>query len=55
MKGMRDTLQQIIKILNEAEAAILVTDLSRQCVLSKSSYYKWKAILGVWRCWGCAI
>ncbi len=46
MKRKRYTEQQIIKILNEAEAGIAVAELSRQHGFSSSAFYKWKAKYG---------
>ena len=46
MKRKRFTENQIIKILNEAEAGLSVNDLCRKHGFSKSSFYKWKAKYG---------
>jgi putative transposase len=46
MKRKRFTEQQIIKILNEAEAGMSVAELSRQNGFSQSAFYKWKAKYG---------
>jgi putative transposase len=46
MKQKRFTENQIIKILNEAEAGIPVTDLCRRHGFSSSTFYKWKAKYG---------
>ena len=46
MKRKRYTEQQIIKILNEADAGIAVAELSRQHGFSSSAFYKWKAKYG---------
>ena len=46
MKRKRYSEQQIIKILNEAEAGIAVAELSRQHGFSLSAFYKWKAKYG---------
>ena len=46
MKRKRYTEQQIIKILNEAEAGIPVAELSRRHGFSQSAFYKWKAKYG---------
>lgn len=46
MKRKRYTEQQIIKILNEAEAGIPVAELSRRYGFSQSAFYKWKAKYG---------
>ena len=43
MKRKRYSEQQIVKILNEAEAGVPVTELSRQHGFSQSAFYKWKA------------
>ena len=46
MKRKRYTEQQIVNILNEAEAGIPVAELSRQHGFSQSAFYKWKAKYG---------
>lgn len=46
MKRSKYTEQQIVKILNEAEAGVSVTELSRQYGFSQSAFYKWKAKYG---------
>lgn len=46
MKRKRYTEQQIVKILNEAEAGVSVAELSRQYGFSQSAFYKWKAKYG---------
>ncbi len=46
MKQKRFTENQIIKILNEAEAGIPVTDLCRMHGFSSSTFYKRKAKYG---------
>jgi len=46
MKRKRYSEQQIVKILNEAEAGVPVTELSRQYGFSQSAFYKWKAKYG---------
>ena len=46
MKRIRFTENQIIKILNEAEAGVPVTDLCRKHGFSSSTFYKWKAKYG---------
>ena len=46
MKRKKYSEQQIIKILNEAEAGVPVTELSRQYGFSQSAFYKWKAKYG---------
>jgi len=46
MKRRRFTENQIIKILNEAEAGVSVSDLCRKHGFSRSTFYKWKAKYG---------
>ena len=46
MKRKTYTEQQIVKILNEAEAGVPVAELSRQYGFSQSAFYKWKAKYG---------
>jgi putative transposase len=46
MKKSKFSESQIVNILKEAEAGVLVEDLSRQHGFSKASYYKWKAKYG---------
>lgn len=46
MKRNRYSEQQIVKILNEAEAGVPVAELSRQYGFSQSAFYKWKAKYG---------
>ena len=46
MKQKRFTENQIIKILNEAEVGVPVTDLCRKHGFSSSTFYKWKAKYG---------
>lgn len=46
MKRKKYSEQQIVKILNEAEAGVPVTELSRQHGFSQSAFYKWKAKYG---------
>ncbi len=46
MKRKKYSEQQIVKILNEAEAGIAVAELSRQYGFSQSAFYKWKAKYG---------
>ena len=43
MKRKRFTETQIVNILKEAEAGIVVEELSRKHGFSKSAFYKWKA------------
>jgi len=46
MKRNKYSEQQIVKILNEAEAGLPVAELSRQYGFSQSAFYKWKAKYG---------
>jgi len=43
MKRKRFTETQIVNILKEAEAGIVIEELSRKHGFSKSAFYKWKA------------
>ena len=46
MKKSKFSESQIVNILKEAEAGVLVEDLSRQHGFSKATFYKWKAKYG---------
>ncbi len=46
MKRKKYSEQQIVKILNEAEAGLPVAELSRQDGISQSAFYKWKGKYG---------
>jgi putative transposase len=46
MKGSRFSETQIISILNEAEAGMLVKDVCRKHGISDATYYKWKSKYG---------
>ena len=43
MKRSKYSESQIVSILKEAEAGVLLEDLIRQHGFSKASFYKWKA------------
>jgi putative transposase len=46
MKGSRFTETQIISILKETEAGLLVKDVCRKHGISDATYYKWKSKYG---------
>jgi putative transposase len=46
MKGKRFREEQIIRILQEAEAGIAVADLCRKHNCSEQSFYRWKSKYG---------
>ena len=46
MKRKQFTEEQIIGILKEAEAGVVVTDLCRRHWMSSATYYAWKAKFG---------
>lgn len=46
MKSSRFTETQIIAILKEADAGILVKDICRQHGISDATYYNWKSKYG---------
>ena len=46
MKQQRHTEEQIIQVLNEAQAGASVDELCRRHGISQATYYKWKQKFG---------
>jgi putative transposase len=46
MKGKRFTVDQIIGILQEAQAGLAVKDLVRRHGISENTFYRWKSKYG---------
>jgi len=46
MKRQRHTEEQIIQVLNEAQAGAPVEDLCRRHGISQATYYKWRQKFG---------
>lgn len=46
MKRKRFTEEQIIRILQEADAGVKIADLCRKYGFSEATYYNWKAKFG---------
>lgn len=46
MKRQRHTEEQIIQVLNEAQAGASVDELCRRHGISQATYYKWKQKFG---------
>ena len=42
MKRKRFSVEQIVAVLNQAEAGLPVADLVRQAGISEQTYYRWK-------------
>jgi putative transposase len=46
MKRQRHTEEQIIQVLNEAQAGAAIDELCRRHGISQATYYKWKQKFG---------
>jgi len=46
MKKSRYSESQIIKMLNEGESGVPVTDICREHGICRATYYKWKSKYG---------
>ncbi len=46
MKKSKFTKTQIVSILKQADAGVLVKDLCRQAGISQATYYQWKSKYG---------